>query len=58
MQCSSAFVLGSPKGDLGHLGDLSVQKGHLLVTFLMKGHLSKNKTCIEDDNCHFRGGIN
>ena len=40
---SSAFVVGSPKGDLGHLGDLLPKKGLLKVTFLFKSLLSESK---------------
>ena len=39
----SAFVVGSPKGDLGHLGDLLPKRGLLKVTFLFKSLLSKRK---------------
>ena len=39
----SAFVVGSPKGDLGHLGDLLPQIGLLKVTFLFKSLLSERK---------------
>ena len=38
-----AFVVGSPKGDLGHLGDLLPKRGLLKVTFLFKSLLSKRK---------------
>ena len=38
-----AFVVGSPKGDLGHLGDLLPKKGLLKVTFLFKSLLSESK---------------
>ena len=43
----AAFVVGSPKGDLGHLGDLLPKKGLLKVTFLFKSLLSERK-----DNGH------
>ena len=39
----AAFVVGSPKGDLGHLGDLLPQIGLLKVTFLFKSLLSERK---------------
>ena len=39
----AAFVVGSPKGDLGHLGDLLPKIGLLKVTFLFKSLLSKRK---------------
>ena len=39
----AAFVAGSPKGDLGHLGDLLPKIGLLKVTFLLKSLLSKRK---------------
>ena len=39
----AAFVVGSPKGDLGHLGDLLPKKGLLKVTFLFKSLLSESK---------------
>ena len=37
----SAFVVGSPKGDLGHLGDLLLEIGLLKVTFLFNSLLSE-----------------
>ena len=37
----AAFVVGSPKGDLGHLGDLHPKRGLLKVTFLIKSLLSE-----------------
>ena len=40
---TTAFVVGSPKGDLGHLGDLLPKRGLLKVTFLFKSLLSKRK---------------
>ena len=43
MFTSPAFVVGSPKGDLGHLGDLLPKRGLLKVTFLFKSLLSKRK---------------
>ena len=39
----SVFVVGSPKGDLGHLGDLLPKRGLLKVTFLFKSLLSERK---------------
>ena len=39
----AAFVVGSPKGDLGHLGDLLPKRGLLKVTFLFKSLLSERK---------------
>ena len=38
---AAAFVVGSPKGDLGHLGDLLPKRGLLKVTFLLKSLLSE-----------------
>ena len=38
-----AFVVGSPKGDLGHLGDLLPKMGLLKVTFLFKSLLSERR---------------
>ena len=43
----SAFVVGSPKGDLGHLGDLLPKMGLLKVTFLFKSLFSERR----DDVC-------
>ena len=39
----AAFVVGSPKGDLGHLGDLLPKEGLLKVTFLFESLLSERK---------------
>ena len=39
----TAFVVGSPKGDLGHLGDLLPKIGLLKVTFLFKSLLSEKR---------------
>ena len=39
----TAFVVGSPKGDLGHLGDLFPKRGLLKVTFLFKSLLSERR---------------
>ena len=39
----TAFVVGSPKGDLGHLGDLLPKRGLLKVTFLLESLLSERK---------------
>ena len=41
--CIAAFIVGSPKGDLGHLGDLLPKRGLLKVTFLFKSLLSERK---------------
>ena len=40
---AAAFVVGSPKGDLGHLGDLLLKRGLLKVTFFFKSLLSDRK---------------
>ena len=39
----AAFVVGSPKGDLGHLADLLPKIGLLKVTFLFKSLLSERR---------------
>ena len=39
----TAYYVGSPKGDLGHLGDLLPKMGLLKVTFLFKSLLSERK---------------
>ena len=43
----TAFVVGSPKGDLGHLGDLLPKRGLLKVTFLFKSLLSERKDYVD-----------
>ena len=39
----TAFVVGSPKGDLGHLGDLLPKRGLLKVTFLSESLFFEKK---------------
>ena len=42
-EVDTAYDVGSPKGDLDHLGDLLPKMGLLKVTFLFKSLLSEKR---------------